>query len=281
MKTVLITGCSSGFGRGMVDEFLRRGWQVISTLRNADRRRELLAEPLEQYGDRLCLLNLDVTDPLQRQAVIEFISQAGSLDCLVNNAGDRFFGPLEDLSEAQLRRQMEVNFYGSALLTQGLLPWIRQAQGTIIFVSSTFGYMGFPLTSAYCASKYALEGLAESLYYELKPHGVHVALIEPGASRTNFGKDPAWAEQNSEAYKLQMENYHHLKARLRARARHNTALVARKTADLAEGRSRQLRVRVGRDAAIAYLYQRLVPDAIRLPLSNLLYRRIFLRGQPL
>ncbi|HEY9747601.1 MAG TPA: SDR family oxidoreductase [Allocoleopsis sp.] len=277
MKTVLITGCSSGFGRGMVDEFLRCGWQVISTMRHADQRRELLAEPLEKYGDRLTILSLDVTDPAQREAVVEYVRQKGDLDCLVNNAGDRFFGPLEDLSEAQLRRQMEVNFYGPALLTQALLPEIRAAQGTIIFISSTFGYTGFPLTSAYCASKHALEGLAESLYYELKPHGVHVGLIEPGASRTNFGHDPGWAAGDSAAYQLQMQNYHLLKDRLRATSPNNTLRVARQAVALAEGRSRRLRVRVGRDAALMYLFQRLIPDWIRLPLSNLFYRRIFLR----
>ena len=277
MKTVLITGCSSGFGRGMVDEFLRCGWQVISTMRHADQRRELLAEPLEKYGDRLTILTLDVTDPTQREAVAEYVRQKGDLDCLINNAGDRFFGPLEDLSEAQLRRQMEVNFYGPTLLTQALLPEIRAAQGTIIFISSTFGYTGFPLTSAYCASKYALEGLAESLYYELKPHGVHVALIEPGASHTNFGHDPGWAEGDSAAYQLQMRNYHLLKDRLRAKSPNNTLRVARQAVALAEGRSRRLRVRVGRDATLVYLWQRLVPDWIRLPVSDLFYRRIFLR----
>ncbi|MBD2121741.1 SDR family oxidoreductase [Trichocoleus sp. FACHB-262] len=277
MKTVLITGCSSGFGRGMVDEFLRCGWQVISTMRHADQRRELLAEPLEKYGNRLTILTLDVTDPAQREAVVKYVRQKGDLDCLVNNAGDRFFGPLEDLSEAQLRRQMEVNFYGPTLLTRALLPEIRTAQGTIIFVSSTFGYTGFPLTSAYCASKYALEGLAESLYYELKPHGVHVALIEPGASHTNFGHDPGWAEGDSEVYQLQMQNYHLLKERLRAKSPNNTIQVARQAVALAEGRSRRLRVRVGCDATLVYFFQRLVPDGIRLPLSDLFYRRIFFR----
>ncbi|HEY9858846.1 MAG TPA: SDR family oxidoreductase [Candidatus Obscuribacterales bacterium] len=277
MKTALITGCSSGFGRGMVDEFLQCDWQVISTMRQANERRELLAEPLQKYGDRLTILDLDVTDPNQRETVVEYVRQKGELDCLVNNAGDRFFGPLEDLSEDQLRRQMEVNFYGPTLLTRALLPEIRAAQGTIIFISSTFGYTGFPLTSAYCASKHALEGLAESLYYELKPHGVHVALIEPGASRTNFGHNPSWAEGDSAPYQLQMQNYHLLKERLRAKSPDNTLQVARQAVTLAEGRSRRLRVRVGRDAALMYLFQRLVPDWIRLPLADLFYRRIFLR----
>ena len=275
MKSVLITGCSSGFGRGMVDEFLNRGWHVIVTMRNAEQRRELLAEPLENYADRITLLSLEVTDPGQRDAVVEAVRQRSELDCLVNNAGDRFFGALEDLSEEQLRRQFEVNFHAPVLLTRALLPFVREAKGTIVFISSVFGYAGFPLTSAYCASKYALEGFAESLYYELEPHGVHVALVEPGGSKTNFGKNIGWAEGNSEAYRVQTENYHRLREKIGSRTKNKTPLVARRVADLAEGRDRSLRIRIGRDAALTYLYQRLVPDSLRLPMLKLVYRRLF------
>lgn len=277
MKSVLITGCSSGFGRGMVDEFLGRGWHVFSTVRNAQQRRDILAEPRKQYGEQLTILDLELTDKSQREAVVEAVQQKGQLDCLVNNAGDRVFGALEDLSEAQIRYQFEVNFYAPVLLTRALLPLLREAKGSVIFVSSMFGYLGFPLTSAYCASKYALEGFAESLYYELEPHGVRVALIEPGASKTNFGKNVVWGALSSEAYRLQTENYHQLKAKLSLRARNNTPVVARRVADIAEGRDRSFRVRVGRDATLAYLFQRLLPERISVPLSKMLFRRLFLR----
>ncbi|HHP7245379.1 MAG TPA: SDR family oxidoreductase [Elainellaceae cyanobacterium] len=277
MKTVLITGCSSGFGRGMVDEFLRRGWFVIATMRNAEERQGLLAEPIHHYGDRLSIVSLDVTSADQRDVVVEVVRQHGRLDCLVNNAGDRVFGALEDLSETQLCYQMKVNFFGAAFLTRSLLPDLRASQGAVIFVSSTFGYMGFPLTSAYCASKFAVEGLAESLHYELKPHGVHVSLIEPGASKTNFGQGAKWANGSAAPYRSQTKSYHRLKERLSLRATNNTPYVARTAANLAERKKHQLRVRVGQDAAIAHLFIRLVPRDWQIRILNRVYRRVFLQ----
>ncbi len=276
MKTVLITGCSSGFGRGMVDEFLQRGWHVVATMRNAAERHEILAHPLERYGSRLTVLSLDVTDAEERQAIAEFVRDRGSLDCLINNAGDRIFGALENLSESQLCYQMKVNFLGAAFLTRSLLPYLRATRGTVIFVSSTFGYVGFPLTSAYCASKFALEGLAESLYYELKPHGVHVGILEPGASKTNFGSGAKWGNQDLAVYQTQTYNYHRLKAQLSAKAADNTQRVAQTAADVAEGKSRALRVQVGRDAAIAHLLQRTMPAWVQHIVLGRLYHQLFL-----
>jgi NAD(P)-dependent dehydrogenase (short-subunit alcohol dehydrogenase family) len=276
MSSVLITGCSSGFGRAMVDEFLKRGWHVVGTMRNAPQRREILAESLEKYSDRLTILSLEITEPSQRDAVVEAVRKRGRLDCLVNNAGYRFYGALEDLGEEQIRRQFEVNFFGAVFLTRALLPLIREAQGTLIFISSTFGFTGFPLTSAHCASKYALEGLAESLYYELESHGVRVALVEPGASKTtNNGKNMSWAEGNSETYRIQTENYRRLNQRVISTAQDNTHLVAKRVADIAEGSDRQLRRRVGWDAHFTHIYQQMLPDRLRLPLSKMIYRRLF------
>lgn len=310
MKTVLITGCSSGFGRRMVNEFLERGWCVIATMRNAEARQNnfsaefSLAEAgkredhsppsLSQRKEstsagtfssqqtnqdeesRLILLSLDVTNPDDRNAVSRFIQAHGRLDALVNNAGYGLFGALENLSEDQLRHQMEVNFFGAILLTRSLLPYLRQAQGAIIFISSTFGYLGFPLTSAYCASKFALEGFAESLYYELKPHGVRVALLEPGAGRSNFGANIQWGNGDMNVYQTQTHSYHRIRAKLKANAHNLAPTVAHQTADLAEGRNRQLRVQVGRDGAIAHAVSRLVPEKLRHAVLTRLYQKMFL-----
>lgn len=272
----------------MVDEFLARGWCVIATLREAEARRHLFSEsldhttPLQDYqtdSSPLILLSLDVTNPQDRDAVTDFVQQHGRLDALVNNAGYGLFGALEDLSEDQLRDQMEVNFFGAALLTRSLLPLLRATQGCVIFVSSTFGYMGFPLTTAYCASKFALEGLAESLYYELQPHGVRVALIEPGASRSRFSKNGAWGIGEAEAYQLQTQNYHRLRDNLKAKAKDMASMVAKRAADLADGRDRRLRVRVGRDGAIAHIFSRLVPRAIQHLVLTRLYHNLFLNQE--
>lgn len=274
-RTVLITGCSSGFGRGMVDEFLRRGWHVFATMRRAEERKDVLAAALEAHPTRLDVLELDVTDPWDRSAAAQAVRKHGRLDCLVNNAGYGVFGALEDLSEEQLRRQFEVNFFGAALLTRSFLPLLREARGAVVFISSGFGESGFPLTSAYCASKFAMEGLAESLHYELRPHGVHVGLIEPGANATGFGDRVAWAEGTSEAFRDQTAGYHELKAKISAGAKDRTAHIARLVADHAEGRRRSLRTRVGMDAASGSWFKALVPQFLALPLSHFTFGRLF------
>ncbi|MGP1385174.1 MAG: SDR family oxidoreductase [Thainema sp.] len=275
MKTVLITGCSSGFGRGMVDEFLRRGWSVIATMREAEARSHIFADLLNQYDQQLVVLSLDVTDAAECQAVGEFVRTHGRLDCLVNNAGNCYLGAFEDLSDDQLRQQFETNFFGTATLTRSLLPYLRDSRGSVIFLSSTFGVLGFPLTSAYCASKFAIEGLAESLYYELQPHSVRIAILEPGASRTNFGKNAVWAESAVDAYSRQTQNFHRFKEKLSATATDNTARVAAVTADLAEGQRSGLRIRIGQDAIATHWLQSLLPAAIRHRLLNRFFHRTF------
>ena len=313
MKTVLITGCSSGFGRRMINEFLERGWCVIATMRNADAHQNHFAaqfslaegykredhktpsltqrkestsagapssqQTTQDEESRLILLSLDVTNPDHRNAVNRFVQAHGRLDALVNNAGYGLFGALEDLSEDQLRHQMEVNFFGAALLTRSLLPYLRQAQGAIIFISSTFGYLGFPLTSTYCASKFALEGLAESLYYELKPHRVRVALVEPGASRSNFGANIQWGNGNMSVYQAQTQSYHRIRAKLKANAHNLAPIVARWTADLADGRNRSFRTQVGRDGAIAHAVSRLIPEEVRHAVLTRMYQKMFLNQE--
>lgn len=287
----------------MVDEFLKRGWCVIATLRNAETRKDIFAEYsslLTGDANPLMILSLDVANPEEREQVTLWVHQHGRLDALVNNAGYGLFGALEDLGEDQLRYQMEVNFFGAALLTRSLLPYLRQSHGSVTFISSTFGYLGFPLTSAYCASKFALEGLAESLYYELQPHHVRVALIEPGASRSHFGVNVQWGEKREEGrgsreqgggieqraggwspevYDLQRQNYYRIRARLKANARNMAPVVARRVADVAEGRDRRFRIQVGRDGAIAHTITRLIPEGLRHVLFSRLYQKMFLRQE--
>lgn len=275
MKTVLITGCSSGFGRGMVDEFLRRGWQVIATLREAELRSHLLAEPLKQYDKQLSVLNLDVTNAAERQAVVDVVQNYGRLDCLINNAGNCHLGAFEELSDEQLRQQFETNFFGAAALTRSLLPYLRDTHGHLIFISSTFGFSGFPLTSAYCASKFAIEGLAESLYYELRPHGVQVAILEPGASKTNFGQNVIWANPSVDVYERQTQNFHRFKAELSSTAINNTPRVAAITADIAEGKRPGLRVRIGTETISTHWLHVLLPERLRHQLLNYFFHRTF------
>ncbi|MDB4968634.1 MAG: SDR-family protein [Myxococcales bacterium] len=279
MRTSLVTGSSSGFGRGLVSALLARGWKVYATLRDADARAGDFAADREAHGDRLVLLALDVTDGAQRDAVARRVAADGSLDCLVNNAGYAQFGALEDLDEAQLRRQLEVNFFGAALLTRALLPALRAARGSVLNVSSVFGFSGFPLTGAYCASKYALEGLSESLYYELAPHGVRVGLVEPGGFRTRFGASVEWGHAENAVYGAQTRGYRKLHAKIGARPNGTPpdAVIAT-LVRLAEARRVPLRTVVGRDALATALLQRLVPEWLRAPATGALLGRLFQRA---
>ena len=280
-RTVLITGCSSGFGRGMVPEFLKHGWTVIATLRNGEVRSGLFARELEAHPGRLSVVSLDVTDPEERAALAETIrTRCGELDCLVNNAGYALFGALEDLSEVQIRRQMEVNFWGTVLLTRELLPFLRRARGRIINLSSVLGHCGFPLTSAYCASKFALEGFTEALSHELRPHRVQVALVEPGRHRTRFSDNVEWGDGSTRlgsAYIPQSQNYRRLKDMLASRKGAGADPVVRAVVRLASMKRMPLRRRVGWDAVLVHLVQRLLPEQLTWRLFSTVYDGMFLR----
>ncbi|BBZ79479.1 short-chain dehydrogenase/reductase [Mycolicibacterium anyangense] len=183
-KVWFITGTSRGFGREWTIAALERGDKVAATARNTD----TLADLVEKYGDAILPIALDVTD---RAADFAAVKQAhdhfGHLDIVVNNAGYGHFGFVEELSEADARDQIETNVFGALWVTQAALPYLRaQGSGHIIQVSSIGGITAFPLVGIYHASKWALEGLSQSLAQEVAPFGVHVTLIEPGGFDTDW-----------------------------------------------------------------------------------------------
>lgn len=271
-RTVLVTGAASGFGRGMVEEFLRRGWHVFAT--------DLDPEPLaELENPRLSVREFDVRDPAARAATLAAVTAHGRLDCLVSNAGYGLYGALEDLRDEELRGAFETMVFSGAFLARDALPLLRTSRGVLVFMSSAFGINGFPITSGYCAAKFALEGLAESLYYELAPHGVRVALLEPGAGVTGFGPRVVWGTRQSGAYRVQTAGLQAVKARIRARRLDPTVAVARATADIAEHPGGlRLRHVVGLDAWAGFLFRRLVPEFLALPLQRFMYGRLL--GSP-
>src|SRR2546427_6460931 len=183
-KTVLITGCASGIGALAARLFADRGWNVVATARRRD------AVPA-LTGTGVLALHLDVTDETTiARAVAEATDRFGAIDVLVNNAGYGIFGPLEGISAGELRRIFDVNVLGMAAMIRHVLPGMRQRRsGTIVNVSSIGGRMvGSAFMSAYYATKFAVEGLSESLRFELQPHGVRGKLIEPGHFKTDFGE---------------------------------------------------------------------------------------------
>lgn len=193
MKTWFITGTSRGFGRAWTEAALERGDRVAATARDP----ESLNDLVEQFGDRILPLELDVTDRAAAFAAVkEAHEQFGQLDAIVNNAGYGLFGAIEEVSEAEARQQIETNLFGALWVTQAALPYLRsQGSGHILMVSSLGGIGAFPLLGLYNASKWGLEGMSEALSQEVAPLGIKVTLIEPGAFSTDWsGSSAAHAE---------------------------------------------------------------------------------------
>lgn len=180
MKTVLITGCSSGFGLEIARHFLERSWQVVATMRTP---RPDLLPPVE----RLRLMALDVTDP---HSIRRAVDAAGPIDVLVNNAGMGAMGPAEGMPMTAVRNLFDTNTFGTMALTQAVLPQFRRRQaGVIINVGSAVTYRPVPLVAAYRASKAAVNAYTESLAAEVAPLGVRVHLVLPGrAPGTRFSE---------------------------------------------------------------------------------------------
>lgn len=281
MKSILITGASTGFGRELATVMLERGWLVYAALRNVDKRKDLFATDQKRFADQLKLVDLDVTNGKQRCKAFALLSEHGKgLDCLINNAGYGLFGALEEISEEQFRAQMEVNFFGAAFLSRDLLPLLRQNRGRIINVSSVLGLCGFPLTSAYCASKFALEGLSEALHYELRPHGVQVCVVSPGAFRTKFSANVVWGRDSSRpgsAYARQTENYRQLKQKLSSGNGNTPKTVVKVLTRLIESKNMPLRVRVGKDAHMTHLVRDFLPQRLATGLMGRVFDRIMMK----
>ena len=199
---------------------------------------------------------------------------------LVNNAGYGLVGPFEETDEEEFRKQIEVNFFGSAFLTRSALPALRVARGKVIAVSSVLGYSGFPLSSAYCASKFALEGLFESLYHELRPHGVQVALVEPGGFRTKMADNTAFGAgtfREGSAYARQVGNLTRLREKMLSKPGRPPAAVAEAVLKLAKARTMPLRTVVGPDAQLVRVMQKLMPRNAAARLQGAVFDKLFLQ----
>jgi NAD(P)-dependent dehydrogenase (short-subunit alcohol dehydrogenase family) len=197
-KIWFITGASKGFGREWAEAALDHGDKVAATARNPHDLDELVSK----YGDNILPIQLDVTD---RSADFAAVKQAadhfGHLDIVINNAGYGHFGMIEELTESEVRAQLETNLFGALWVTQAALPIMRaQHSGHIIQVSSIGGISAFPITGAYHASKWALEGFSQSLSQEVAGFGIHVTLIEPGGFSTDWAGPSSKRSEENPAY---------------------------------------------------------------------------------
>jgi NAD(P)-dependent dehydrogenase (short-subunit alcohol dehydrogenase family) len=183
---VLITGANSGFGLLTAATFARAGHTVHAGLRNPSKGAVLKA--LADEGLNVAPVSLDVTDVASIEAAVRNAGRDAPIDVLVNNAGFEVSGPIEHLSDASLQRQFDTNVLGVARMVRAVAPSMRErGEGLIVNLSSVAGHISAPFTGAYSASKHAVEALSEALWFELRPFGVRVVLIEPGAFETSFG----------------------------------------------------------------------------------------------
>ena len=181
MKTIFITGASSGLGKATAKLFHSKGWNVIATMRNPEKEIEL------STLEHITILPLDVTDYEQIQSTTKKAIELNSIDVVFNNAGYGLIGPLEGLSDDQIMRQLNTNLLGVIRVTHAFIPYFRERlSGLFISTTSIGGLIAFPLGSVYHATKWGLEGWSESMAFELTPFGVNIKTVSPGGIQTEF-----------------------------------------------------------------------------------------------
>ncbi len=181
MKTIFITGASTGLGKATAKLFASNGWKVIATMRKPENDKEL------HVINNITLLPLDVTNLAQIKETTQKAIALGDIDVVFNNAGYGLMGPLESTSDEQLVRQLNTNILGVIRVTQAFIPYFREKQnGLFITTTSIGGFITFPFSSVYHATKWALEGWSESMAFELKKIGVDIKTVSPGGIKTDF-----------------------------------------------------------------------------------------------
>ncbi len=259
-KVALVTGASSGIGEAAVRRLLADGFTVYATARRVDR-----MAPLATAG--AIVVGSDVTDDASLEALVaQITADHGRIDVLVNNAGYGSYGAVEDVPIAEARRQFDVNVFGLARLTQLVLPTMRaQRSGTIINISSIGGKIYEPLGGWYHATKFAVEGLSDSMRLELAPFGIHVVIVEPGAIRTEWtgiSADSLEEVSGATAYAAQTAQ---LSKMFRATEKNHKLgsdpdVVAKVIAKAADAKRPRTRYLVGQGAKPIVYLRRILPD---------------------
>jgi NAD(P)-dependent dehydrogenase (short-subunit alcohol dehydrogenase family) len=193
-KVWFITGTSSGFGRELAEQILAKGDKVVATARKP----EVLQDLIEKYPETARAVKLDVTNETNvKNAIAETIKEFGRIDVLINNAGYAIVGAIEEVTNEQAKQQFDTNVFGVLNVTREALPILRkQKGGHIVNVGSLVGISAFPSFGLYSASKFALEGLSESLAAEVAPHGIKTMIVEPGPFHTGFSGKGIFSGEN-------------------------------------------------------------------------------------
>jgi NAD(P)-dependent dehydrogenase (short-subunit alcohol dehydrogenase family) len=249
-KVAIVTGSSSGIGLESALLLARNGYNTYATMRSPEKDTSIKTA-VQKEGLPIRAVQLDVTDDSSvKNAVDHIISEAGRIDVLVNNAGYGLGGAFEDLSMEEIKSQYETNLFGLIRVTQAVLPTMRkQRSGRILNLSSGAGIFGYPGGSAYVSTKFAVEGLSESIAYELEPFGIKVILIEPGFIRTNFANVMVVAKKAQDPASPYSELMQKIMASASELAKNasDAELVANVILDAASNPNPRLRYLVGKD----------------------------------
>lgn len=258
-KTVFITGASSGIGLATALYFYEKGWNVIASMRNPEKRKT----PLHEKG-LPDLIHLDVTDEKSIQAAIRYaVDKYKKVDVLVNNAGYALYGPFEASTTEQIAKQFNTNVFGLMEVTRAMLPVFRaQKDGVLINVTSMGGRIGFPLYTLYNSTKWAVEGFSEALQYELKALNIRVKTIEPGVIKTDFYDRSMDREQDnvvSEDYQSILQRAQKSLGEGSMTAGSEPLVVAKTIYRAATDGSRRLRYPSGSDAKLVNFLRSILP----------------------
>jgi len=252
-KVAIVTGSSSGIGYETALLLARNGFRTYATMRNLKKAKDISEIAKKEQLD-LHTVELDVTNEKSVNKAIKNIkSDAGRIDVLVNNAGYGLTGSLEDLSMNEIKEQYETNVFGLIRVTQAVLPTMReQKSGIVVNISSIGGKMAMPLSSPYIGTKFAVEGLSESIAYDLEPFGIKIIIIEPGAIKTNFGTGMVVAEKNLNPSSPYFKGMQQLQSTLNGLLKSGTppVKVAEVILNAITTPSPNLRYTVGDDAAL-------------------------------
>jgi NAD(P)-dependent dehydrogenase (short-subunit alcohol dehydrogenase family) len=269
-RVAVVTGSSSGIGFETALLLARSGFHTYATMRNLEKSKSI-TEIANTEKLPLQVVQLDVNDDISVKNAIDKIVGAAAenkrIDVLVNNAGYGLVGAFEDLSVEEIKSQFETNFFGVIRITQHVLPVMRKQSsgGTIVNVSSVGGRMGVPVLSAYQSTKFALEGLSESMSYELEPFGIRVVIIEPGFIRTNIVNSSTSAQKaldpKSPYFLLMQKVKNHFKSMMEnASSSSPPEEVAKVILHAITSENPQLRYTVGNDAATIIQARMNMPD---------------------
>lgn len=281
-KVAIVTGSSSGIGFQTALMLARNGYSTYASMRNIDKSKTI-SEIANKERLPLQVIQLDVNDDVTvKNAINKIVKDGKRIDVLVNNAGYGLFGALEELSIEEIKAQFETNFFGVVRVTQAVLPTMRNQDGggTIVNISSVGGQVSVPILSAYNSTKFALEGLSESLSHELEPFGIRVIIIEPGFIRTNIMNSSVLAKrasvENSPYYSFTKKIESYFKSMMDNPESSNPEEVAKVILHSVTSDNPQLRFTVGNDASAIVQAKRKMSE---LDFINLIKQQIMPESQ--